>query len=87
MQKVALITGISGQDGAYLAKLLVDKGYRVIGAVRRSSRQSAGLTRLEYLAISDCIELIDFELSEFSNIVRVVQTEKPQEVYNLGLKA
>ena len=87
MQKVALITGISGQDGAYLAKLLVDKGYRVIGAVRRSSRQSAVLTRLEYLAISDCIELIDFELSEFSNIVRVVQTEKPHEVYNLGAQS
>ena len=86
-KKVALITGISGQDGAYLAKLLVDKGYRVIGALRRSSRQSAVLPRLEYLGISDRIELIDFELSEFSNIVRVVQTEKPEEIYNLGAQS
>ena len=87
MQKVALITGICGQDGSYLAKLLVDKGYRVIGALRRSSRQSAVIPRLEYLGISDYIELIDFELSEFSNIVRVVQTEKPHEVYNLAAQS
>ena len=87
MKKVALITGISGQDGAYLAKLLLDKDYRVIGAVRRSSRQSTVLPRLEHLGISDYVELIDFELSEFSNIVRVVQTEKPHEVYNLGAQS
>ena len=87
MQKVALITGISGQDGAYLARLLVEKGYRVIGAVRRSSRHSAVLPRLEYLGISDHVELMDFELSEFSNIVRVVQTEKLHEIYNLGAQS
>lgn len=58
MQKTAIITGISGQDGAYLAKLLLGKGYRVIGAVRRSSRQSEVLPRLEYLGISDLAQMM-----------------------------
>ena len=87
MKKTALITGITGQDGAYLSQLLISKGYRVIGAVRRSSRQAEVIPRLEHLGISGQVELTDFELSEFSNIVRVVQTEKPHEVYNLGAQS
>jgi GDPmannose 4,6-dehydratase len=87
MTKTALITGISGQDGAYLAKLLLDKDYRVLGAARRSSRQSATLPRLEYLGVGDRVELVDFELGEFTNIVRLIQTETPDEVYNLAAQS
>ncbi|WP_417464360.1 GDP-mannose 4,6-dehydratase [Kordiimonas sp.] len=87
MTKKAIITGISGQDGAYLAKLLLDKGYKVIGATRRSSRQSTILPRLEYFGISNDVELVDFELSEFTNIVRLIQSEKPDEIYNLAAQS
>lgn len=87
MTKTALITGITGQDGAYLAKLLLDKGYRVLGAARRSSRQSTVLPRLEYLGISSRVELADFELGEFTNIVRLIQREQPDEVYNLAAQS
>jgi len=84
MTKTAIITGISGQDGGYLAKLLLEKGYRVIGADRRSSRQSA---RLDYLGIADKIEMIDFELTEFTNIARMIQNAQPDEVYNLAAQS
>jgi len=84
MTKTAIITGISGQDGGYLAKLLLEKGYRVIGADRRSSRQSA---RLDYLGISNDIETIDFELTEFTNIARMIQDLQPDEIYNLAAQS
>ena len=70
MNKTALITGISGQDGAYLANLLLSKGYRVIGGERRSA--SGSLWRLKELRIEDDIEIADFELSEFTNIYRIM---------------
>lgn len=84
MTKKAIITGIAGQDGAYLAKLLLDKGYRVLGGDRRSSRQSS---RLDYLGISDAVERVDLELSEFTNIARLIQAEQPDEVYNLAAQS
>ncbi|WP_370191587.1 GDP-mannose 4,6-dehydratase [Qipengyuania sp.] len=84
MTKKAIITGIAGQDGAYLAKLLLEKGYRVLGGDRRSSRQS---TRLDYLGIADDVERVDLELSEFTNIARLIQDEQPDEVYNLAAQS
>ncbi|BDW83631.1 GDP-mannose 4,6-dehydratase [Erythrobacter sp. Dej080120_24] len=84
MSKKAIITGIAGQDGAYLAKLLLEKGYQVVGGDRRSSRQS---TRLDYLGIADQVECVDFELSEFTNIARLIQAEQPDEVYNLAAQS
>lgn len=84
MTKKAIITGIAGQDGAYLAKLLLEKGYRVLGGDRRSSRQSA---RLDYMGIADDVERVDFELSEFTNIARLIQNEQPDEVYNLAAQS
>lgn len=84
MTKKAIITGIAGQDGAYLAKLLLEKGYRVLGGDRRSSRQS---TRLDYMGIADDVERVDFELSEFTNIARLIQNEQPDEVYNLAAQS
>jgi len=84
-QKTALITGISGQDGAYLSKLLLEKGYKVIGGDRRTSRGS--LWRLEELGIRDDILITDFELAEFTNIYRVIEKFSPNEVYNLAAQS
>tara|TARA_B100000989_G_scaffold124718_1_gene92316 strand:- start:4897 stop:5931 length:1035 start_codon:yes stop_codon:yes gene_type:complete len=84
MSKKAIITGISGQDGAYLAKYLLELGYKVFGAVRRSSRSAEILPRLKYLGIEKEVELIDFELSELTNITRVIKSIQPDEIYNLG---
>jgi len=74
MKKTALITGVSGQDGAYLSKLLLKKGYRVIGGERRSA--SGSLWRLKDLNIENDIEITDFELSEFTNIYRTIENFK-----------
>jgi GDPmannose 4,6-dehydratase len=85
MSKTALITGITGQDGAYLAKFLLEKGYRVHGGIRRSS--STNTWRLAELGIEREIELIDFELMEFATILRVVEKTRPDEIYNLGAQS
>ena len=85
MSKTALITGISGQDGAYLAKLLLSKGYRVIGAMRRSA--SLALARLEYLGIARDVEPFHCELLELTNITRMIERTKPDEIYNLAAQS
>ncbi len=85
MKKTALITGISGQDGAYLARLLLDKNYRVIGADRRSSRDDKW--RLRKLGIENKIILEDFELSEITQIIRIFKKHKIHEVYNLAAQS
>jgi GDPmannose 4,6-dehydratase len=85
MTKTALITGISGQDGAYLAKALIGRGYRVVGAYRRTSGPSMG--RLQELGVAGAVELVDMELLEESNIRRVLQKLKPDEIYNLAAQS
>jgi GDPmannose 4,6-dehydratase len=85
MAKTALITGISGQDGAYLAKFLLEKGYRVVGGLRRSS--SGTTPRLEELQIAKHIEFVDFDLAELTNIMRALQRVQPDEVYNLAAQS
>ncbi|MBF0426483.1 MAG: GDP-mannose 4,6-dehydratase, partial [Magnetococcales bacterium] len=85
MDKVALITGITGQDGAYLARLLLEKGYRVHGACRRSS--SLNLWRLEALGIREQVHYVPLELTEFTNILRVIEKVKPDEIYNLAAQS
>jgi len=85
MSKIALITGISGQDGAYLAKLLLDKGYKVIGGERRSA--SSTLWRLNHLGIQNDLEIVDFELAEFTNIIRTIENCQPDEIYNLAAQS
>jgi len=85
MARRALITGINGQDGSYLAKLLLEKGYKVIGAVRQTS--GANLARLQELGIANDIEFADFELLEFNNIARTVERAQPDEIYNLAAQS
>lgn len=85
MPKTALITGITGQDGAYLARLLLSKGYQVYGAFRRSS--VLNLERLDYLGIRERVELVPLDLLDLSGIVRVLDRVKPDEVYNLAAQS
>ena len=84
-KKIALVTGITGQDGAYLSKLLLSHGYKVYGGYRRSS--SVNLWRLEELGILDSIDLVSFELLEKSNIERIIKKIKPDEIYNLAAQS
>ena len=85
MAKTALITGISGQDGAYLARSLLKKGYRVVGAQRRNAGINSG--RLEELGILADIELADMELLEASNIRAVLKKLQPDEIYHLAAQS
>ena len=84
-KKIALIIGITGQDGAYLANLLIHKGYKVYGSYRRSS--SLNLWRLNELGIASSIELVSLELLEKSNIERTIRLVKPDEIYNLAAQS
>jgi GDPmannose 4,6-dehydratase len=85
MTKTALITGVSGQDGAYLARLLLAKGYRVIGTTRRKA--PPGPTRLDKLGIARDVELIELDLGEYATLVAALETAKPDEVYNLAAES
>lgn len=82
MAKRALISGVTGQDGAYLAKLLVDKGYEVYGAYRRVS--TPNFWRLHYLDIFDKVKLIPFDLVDITSINEAIDIADPEELYNLG---
>ncbi len=85
MNKKALITGVSGQDGAYLSKLLLEKGYHVIGGDRRAASNT--FWRLKKLNILEDIEIINLDISEFSNIFNVIKKHKPNEFYNLAAQS
>ena len=80
MAKRAIVSGITGQDGSYLAELLLEKGYEVTGIVRRSS--SPNMWRIEHLL--DRITLRPADLLDQLSLVRVIQDVKPQEFYNLA---
>ena len=82
-QKRAVITGITGQDGSYLAELLLEKGYEVFGLVRRSS--TVNFERIGHL--QDKIELISGDLLDQKSLISALQTARPQEVYNLGAQS
>ncbi len=85
MKKKALITGIRGQDGAYLAELLLKKGYEVIGADRRSGEFMNW--RLKELKIHNDIKLIYMDLLELPNIIRTIRETRPLEIYNLAAQS
>ena len=81
--KVALITGITGQDGSYLAELLLEKDYQVHGIVRRASLINTD--RIDH--IYDSITLHYGDLTDSTNLVRIIQKVKPDEIYNLGAQS
>jgi len=85
MKKTAIITGIHGQDGAYLAQLLLEKNYRVIGADRR--RVDSRSWRLRDLGIQNDIEYLYMDLLEYSNMFESIKREKPTEIYNLAAQS
>ncbi|MDQ1919677.1 GDP-mannose 4,6-dehydratase [Massilia pseudoviolaceinigra] len=85
--KKALITGITGQDGAYLAQLLLEKGYQVTGTYRRTS--SVNFWRIEELGIQahPNLRLVEYDLTDLSSSIRLIQTAEPDEVYNLAAQS
>ncbi|MGM9949416.1 MAG: GDP-mannose 4,6-dehydratase [Lysinibacillus sp.] len=83
--KTALITGITGQDGAYLAELLLQKGYKVYGLIAR--RSTSTTWRLEYVGIKDEVELIEGDMTDLSSLLRALQVARPTEVYNLAAQS
>ncbi len=87
MSKTALITGVTGQDGAYLSQLLLQKGYKVYGVVRRSSHFGVNDHRLRWLGIENDIEYLDGNLTDLSGLCRAVRRTKPTEVYNLAAQS
>lgn len=83
--KKALITGITGQDGSYLAELLISKNYEVHGIVRRSSVSNT--ERIDHLIAENAVTLHDGDLSDSSSIIRVVNEVRPDEIYNLAAQS
>ncbi|MET3814711.1 GDP-mannose 4,6-dehydratase [Pantoea sp. UYEF8] len=85
--KIAIITGITGQDGAYLAELLLDKGYTVYGTYRRTS--SVNFWRIEELGIKSnpSLHLVEYDLTDLSSSIRLLQESKATEVYNLAAQS
>ncbi|EPZ14677.1 GDP-mannose 4,6-dehydratase [Thauera terpenica 58Eu] len=87
MSKSAIVTGITGQDGAYLAELLLDKGYTVFGTYRRTS--SVNFWRIEELGIADHpnLKLVEYDLTDLSASIRLLQSTAAAEVYNLAAQS
>jgi GDPmannose 4,6-dehydratase len=83
--KVALITGIDGQDGPYLAKFLLNKGYKVYGLLRRSSNPN--FENLEYLGVKDKVEFVLGDMTDECSLINIIKTIKPDEVYNLAAQS
>lgn len=87
MTKTALITGITGQDGAYLAQLLLSKGYEVHGLARRSSTADVNTMRLKWLGIEDDVRIVDGDITDLSGLTRTMRDVRPDEVYNLAAQS
>ena len=83
--KKALITGITGQDGSYLAELLLEKGYEVHGIVRRSSLSNT--ERIDHLLAANSIQLHDGDLTDSSSLMRIIGIVQPDEIYNLAAQS
>jgi len=83
----ALITGITGQDGAYLSEFLLAKGYEVFGLVRRSSTGDVNDVRLRWLGILKHVRFIDGDITDVSSLMRAVRESRPDEIYNLAAQS
>ena len=84
-KRTALITGITGQDGAYLSRLLLQHNYRVVGLVRSS--YGANTKKLRYLEIHDRVELKECDLTDLSQIIKILNEYRPDELYNLAAQS
>ena len=82
-----LITGVTGQDGAYLSQFMLQKGYRVVGMIRRSASSDMVGERLRWLGILNDVELVDGNLIDLSSQIRLLQTYRPDEIYNLAAQS
>ena len=87
MTKRALITGVTGQDGAYLSQLLLNQGYEVFGLLRRSASAEVVDGRLRWLGIARQVRMIDGDLLDLSSALRALREVKPDEIYNLGAQS
>ena len=87
MGKTAVVTGVTGQDGAYLCALLLDKGYKVFGTYRRTS--SVNFWRLEELGVAEHeqLELVEYDLTDLGAAISLVQRAQPTEIYNLAAQS
>ena len=85
--KRAFITGITGQDGAYLSQLLLNQGYEVHGLLRRSSAADVVGTRLKWIGVADRIHLHDGNLTDLSSLIRILSEIRPDEIYNLAAQS
>ena len=85
MKKTALITGITGQDGSYLAEFLLEKGYEVHGIIRRASISNT--QRIDHLIAAGSIRLHDGDLSDSSSLIRIIHKVQPDEIYNLAAQS
>lgn len=83
--KTAMITGITGQDGAYLSKFLLNKGYNIIGVIRNN--QKSNLKNLIYLGIDNKIKIVKVNLLDLSSIIKVIEKSKVDEMYNLAAQS
>ncbi len=83
----ALITGVTGQDGAYLSQFLLDKGYDVFGMARRTSTGGFQDGRLRWLGVLDQVRIVDGDLTDLSSMLRLMKDIQPDEVYNLGAQS
>ena len=85
--KTALITGVTGQDGSYLAELLLEKGYKVIGVARRSSVSTGSNTRLSSFIDHENFNFVEGEVSDANSVYSLVETWRPDEIYNLAAQS
>ena len=85
LQKSVLITGVTGQDGAFLSKFLLDKGYKVFGTLRRGA--SPKTDRLKQMQILDKIVFVPLEITEFSNVIQILSDVRPDFIYNLAAQS
>ncbi|OGK21895.1 GDP-mannose 4,6-dehydratase [Candidatus Roizmanbacteria bacterium RIFCSPHIGHO2_02_FULL_37_13b] len=85
MKKVAFITGILGQDGPYLAKLLLEKDYEVYGLIRRYSNPS--FENLDYLGITNQVQYVEGDMTDEGSLMNIIKSIRPQEIYNLAAQS
>jgi len=87
MGRTALITGVTGQDGAYLSQFLLEQGYSVYGLARRSASADTVLERLRWLGILDQITVVEGDITDLSSLARICRRCQPDEVYNLAAQS